>query len=61
MPTPQKELRVSQFNVSWVLTDSEYALKVSEGMPPDWPQEAFEVHGARWSAYSIPTKSRTSR
>lgn len=32
-------IRVNQFNVGWVLTESEYALKVREGLPPDWPEK----------------------
>jgi NAD(P)-dependent dehydrogenase (short-subunit alcohol dehydrogenase family) len=31
-------VRINLFNVGWVLTDREYAMQVSEGQPPDWPQ-----------------------
>jgi len=30
-------VRVNHFNVGWVLTPNEYQLKISEGLPPDWP------------------------
>ncbi len=30
-------VRVNQINVGWVLTPNEYRMKVSEGMPQDWP------------------------
>jgi NAD(P)-dependent dehydrogenase (short-subunit alcohol dehydrogenase family) len=31
-------VRVNQINPGWVLTENEYKLKMSEGMPSDWPQ-----------------------
>ena len=31
------KVRVNHFNVGWVLSPNEYKLKVSEGLPPDWP------------------------
>jgi NAD(P)-dependent dehydrogenase (short-subunit alcohol dehydrogenase family) len=31
-------IRVNHFNLGWVLTPSEYAMKQREGLPPDWPQ-----------------------
>lgn len=31
-------VRVNQLNIGWTLSDSEYALKISEGLPPDWPE-----------------------
>ncbi len=31
-------IRVNHFNVGWVLTPNEQALKVREGLPEDWPQ-----------------------
>ena len=31
-------IRVNHFNLGWVLTRNEYALKRSEGLPEDWPQ-----------------------
>ncbi|HZP84013.1 MAG TPA: SDR family oxidoreductase [Chthonomonadaceae bacterium] len=31
-------IRVNHFNVGWVLTANEYALKVKEGLPEDWPE-----------------------
>ena len=30
-------VRVNHFNVGWVLSPNEYKLKISEGLPPDWP------------------------
>ena len=29
-------IRVHQFNLGWVLTPNEYALKMSEGLPEGW-------------------------
>ncbi|MGI4789357.1 MAG: SDR family NAD(P)-dependent oxidoreductase [Janthinobacterium lividum] len=34
---PEK-IRVNHFNVGWVLTKNEYALKMKEGLPDDWPE-----------------------
>jgi NAD(P)-dependent dehydrogenase (short-subunit alcohol dehydrogenase family) len=31
------KVRVNHFNVGWVLSPNEYKLKMSEGLPPDWP------------------------
>lgn len=31
-------VRVNQLNLGWTLSDSEYALKIAEGLPPDWPE-----------------------
>ena len=31
-------VRVNQLNIGWTLSDSEYALKIAEGLPPDWPE-----------------------
>ena len=31
-------IRVNHFNLGWVLTQNEYALKRREGLPEDWPQ-----------------------
>ncbi|MCX6368487.1 MAG: SDR family oxidoreductase [Armatimonadetes bacterium] len=31
-------VRVNQLNLGWTISDSEYALKISEGLPPDWPE-----------------------
>jgi NAD(P)-dependent dehydrogenase (short-subunit alcohol dehydrogenase family) len=32
-------IRVNQLNIGWTLSDSEYALKISEGLPEDWPSK----------------------
>lgn len=34
----REKVRVNHFNVGWVLSPNEYKLKVSEGLPPDWPE-----------------------
>jgi len=34
-----QRVRFNHFNVGWVLTDNEYELKKSEGLPDDWPQQ----------------------
>ena len=31
-------VRVNQLNLGWTLSDSEYALKIAEGLPLDWPE-----------------------
>jgi len=31
-------VRVTHFNVGWVLSPNEYRLKISEGLPENWPQ-----------------------
>src|SRR4051812_4996548 len=31
-------VRVNHLNLGWVLSPNEYKLKVSEGLPPDWPE-----------------------
>ncbi len=31
-------VRVNQLNLGWTISDSEYALKIAEGLPPDWPE-----------------------
>lgn len=33
-----ENIRVNHFNLGWVLTKNEYALKRREGLPEDWPQ-----------------------
>jgi len=33
-----QRVRVNQFNLGWVLSVNEYKLKISEGLPPDWPE-----------------------
>lgn len=34
----REQVRVNQFNLGWVLSPNEYKLKVSEGLPADWPE-----------------------
>ena len=34
----RENIRVCHFNVGWVLTPGEYALKQREGLPPGWPE-----------------------
>jgi NAD(P)-dependent dehydrogenase (short-subunit alcohol dehydrogenase family) len=31
-------VRVNHFNVGWVLTPNEYEQKITDGLPPDWPE-----------------------
>jgi NAD(P)-dependent dehydrogenase (short-subunit alcohol dehydrogenase family) len=31
-------VRVTHFNVGWVLTPNEYHYKLADGLPPDWPR-----------------------
>ena len=33
----REKVRVNHFNVGWVLSPNEYKLKITEGLPPDWP------------------------
>lgn len=33
----RRRVRVNHMNLGWVLSENEYALKVREGLPPDWP------------------------
>ncbi len=35
----QEGIRVNHFNLGWVLTPNEYALKMREGLPEDWPHK----------------------
>jgi NAD(P)-dependent dehydrogenase (short-subunit alcohol dehydrogenase family) len=32
-------IRVTHFNVGWVLTPNEYHYKLADGLPPDWPEK----------------------
>ena len=32
-------VRVNQMNVGWTLTENEYRTKLSDGLPPDWPDK----------------------
>jgi NAD(P)-dependent dehydrogenase (short-subunit alcohol dehydrogenase family) len=36
---PDTAVRVNQFNVGWVLTESERKTKIVDGLPPDWPEK----------------------
>ena len=33
-----RRVRVNQLNVGWTLTENEYAVKVADGLPADWPK-----------------------
>jgi len=35
----REQIRVTHFNVGWVLTENEYQVKVKDGLPPDWPEK----------------------
>jgi NAD(P)-dependent dehydrogenase (short-subunit alcohol dehydrogenase family) len=51
-------VRVNQLNLGWVLSPNEYRLKVSEGLPPDWPDHpppAFAPSGRIMSPDTIAT------
>jgi NAD(P)-dependent dehydrogenase (short-subunit alcohol dehydrogenase family) len=32
-------IQINQLNVGWTLTPNEYALKIKDGLPPDWPSK----------------------
>jgi len=32
-------IQINQLNVGWTLTPNEYVLKMSDGLPPDWPSK----------------------
>jgi NAD(P)-dependent dehydrogenase (short-subunit alcohol dehydrogenase family) len=52
------KVRVNQLNLGWVLSANEYKLKVSEGLPPDWPDRpppAFAPAGKIMSPDTIAT------
>lgn len=34
----QENIRVNQLNLGWTLTPNEYALKIRDGLPSDWPE-----------------------
>ena len=36
-------IRVNQLNVGWTLTPNEFALKMKEGLPEDWPGSGRET------------------
>lgn len=49
-------VRVNQLNLGWVLSPNEYKLKVSEGLPSDWPEHppaAFAPSGRIMSPETI--------
>lgn len=49
-------IRVNHFNLGWVLTPNEYALKQREGLAPDWPEKvpaAFAPSGRLLSPQEI--------
>ena len=51
-------VRVNHLNLGWVLSANEYKLKVSEGLPPDWPERppaAFAPSGRIMSPEQIAT------
>jgi NAD(P)-dependent dehydrogenase (short-subunit alcohol dehydrogenase family) len=54
-------VRVNQLNLGWVLSPNEYRLKVSEGLPPDWPDHsppAFAPSGRIMSPDTIALSNR---
>ena len=51
-------IRVNHLNVGWVLSPNEYELKVTEGLPSDWPDHppaAFAPSGRLMSPETIAT------
>ena len=50
------QVRINQLNLGWVLSPNEYALKIKEGLPPDWPDhppKAFAPSGRIMSPETI--------
>ena len=37
-------IRVNQLNVGWTLTPNEFALKMKEGLPEDWPTKVSKTY-----------------
>ncbi|MGC2399318.1 MAG: SDR family oxidoreductase [Acidobacteriaceae bacterium] len=37
-------IRVNQLNVGWTLTPNEFALKIKEGLPEDWPTKVAKTY-----------------
>jgi NAD(P)-dependent dehydrogenase (short-subunit alcohol dehydrogenase family) len=37
-------IRVNQLNVGWTLTPNEFALKIKEGLPEDWPTKVTKTY-----------------
>ena len=33
-----RQIRINQLNVGWTLTENEYALKIADGLPANWPE-----------------------
>ena len=54
------QVRINQLNLGWVLSPNEYALKIKEGLPPDWPDhppKAFAPSGRIMSPENIAAAS----
>jgi NAD(P)-dependent dehydrogenase (short-subunit alcohol dehydrogenase family) len=54
------QVRINQLNLGWVLSPNEYALKIKEGLPPDWPDhppKAFAPSGRIMSPETISAAS----
>jgi len=54
------QVRINQLNLGWVLSPNEYALKIKEGLPPDWPDhppKAFAPSGRIMSPQNIAAAS----
>ena len=39
----REQIRVTHFNVGWVLTENEYKLKLEDGLPEGWPEHVSKV------------------
>ena len=54
------QVRINQLNLGWVLSPNEYALKIKEGLPSDWPDhppKAFAPSGRIMSPENIAAAS----
>jgi NAD(P)-dependent dehydrogenase (short-subunit alcohol dehydrogenase family) len=54
------QVRINQLNLGWVLSPNEYALKIKEGLSPDWPDhppKAFAPSGRIMSPENIAAAS----
>lgn len=54
------QVRINQLNLGWVLSPNEYALKIKEGLAPDWPDhppKAFAPSGRIMSPENIAAAS----
>lgn len=51
-----EQIYFNQLNVGWILTPNEFALKIREGLPEDWPSKlpkAFAPSGRLFSPQDV--------